>query len=75
MDLKAASNLIVLLSVPGMELGSPLEVSCVHPSLGDLICTVLECLRETGHYGEKGMGSESHLGSEYRLLTLRTQTS
>lgn len=33
-ELKAGSNPIVL-SVLGMELGSPLEVSCVRPSLGD----------------------------------------
>ena len=33
-EFKAGSNLIVL-SVLGIELGSPLEVTCVHPSLGD----------------------------------------
>lgn len=32
-DLKAAPNLLILLFVPGI--GLPLEVFCVHPSLGD----------------------------------------
>lgn len=33
-EFKAGSNLIVL-SALGIELGNPLEVNCVHPSLGD----------------------------------------
>lgn len=71
MDFKVVFNFIVFLFVLGMEFGSFLEVFCVYFSLGDLICIVLECFREIGYYGEKGMGSELYLGLEYRLFILR----
>lgn len=58
-EFKAGSNLIVL-SVLGIELGNPLEVTCVHPSLGDFN------LQEGRFCSEQDVGLESHVGSAHR---------